>query len=855
MSNENKNEVAAPAETADLGPADPLGSPAERFAALFAGLKRGFGTYTVDAGDVPPGTKRTGKAVTHKQVLTRQNYVDHLHKTNGIGLGVIPINEESTCVFGALDIDVYNSDFDALLAKIDKWHLPLVPCQSKSGGLHLYVFMTEAIPAALMRARLTELAAALGFTGCEMFPKQEQLSSDKDIGNWINLPYFGGLGDALLVERFAFNMDVPTRDKMSFAAFLDFAEERRITREQLEKIQLAPVSIGRSCDVAEPFADGPPCLSAYLVDRGAKFGGSGQRNDTLSHAVVYLKHKYGDDYRPHVLRLNQTLFSTPLGSTEVATIIKSNDRKEYGYRCDLMERYCNRAACEKRAFGVNVLALPPEPWGTPQEPYKLQMLPPPLPRGMLPKVIEDFAFGNPQFYPGALAACALAACATALTDAIKVEAIHGFTQSARLWYSPTGSPSSRKTPAQRAAYKPLYEIERQYFNEWKEEYKAWKADPNKDKGDQPVRKRLLTTDVTIEKVAELCARTPAGIGWCPEELSSAIYQIEGGRQQAANQRGDWLKTYDGGSHVVDRIARGEILVENFSLTLCAGNTLDKLERNYRELPADGLMARIGMILTPPPTPTASIQQFAPGIEAAYDRLIQQLASHRERDVPFRIPLSDAALRAFEQFKYQLEIDAVEFEDTLPRYAERRGKGLGEALRVACVFHLVECNGELDMDPRKGEVSGETMARACAWVNWQQANDRLLYEYLEGNEISLPVAVARLVADHLLAHQVPEFQLSAITSGVKAWRDLKPWDRYAAVDLLVQLGWIRTQGVYWRGGTFVHGKVFEVNPAAHELYRQRGERVRKQNAERRAQLEAAADERRRQICKPVRAPTG
>ena len=48
-------------------------------------------------------------------------------------------------------------------------------------------------------------------------------------------------------------------------------------------------------------------------------------------------------------------------------------------------------------------------------------------------------------------------------------------------------------------------------------------------------------------------------------------------------------------------------------------------------------------------------------------------------------------------------------------------------------------------------------------------------------------------------------------------------------------------MYWRGGTFVHGKVFEVNPAAHELYRQRGERVRRQNAERKAQLEAAVAE--------------
>ena len=73
------------------------------FQQLFSGLQRAYGLWD--------GTKQT----TVKAQLTPKHYEDHL--AGKISLGVIPIAEDSTCKFGAIDIDDHKKggikkDFD-----------------------------------------------------------------------------------------------------------------------------------------------------------------------------------------------------------------------------------------------------------------------------------------------------------------------------------------------------------------------------------------------------------------------------------------------------------------------------------------------------------------------------------------------------------------------------------------------------------------------------------------------------------------------------------------------------------------------------------------------------------------------
>lgn len=72
--------------------------------------------------------------------------------------------------------------------------LPLVPCFSKSGGLHIYFFCKEDVPASKVRSQLQHYNKYLGINAKEVFPKQIKLKWDKkkkrfDPGNGILLPY------------------------------------------------------------------------------------------------------------------------------------------------------------------------------------------------------------------------------------------------------------------------------------------------------------------------------------------------------------------------------------------------------------------------------------------------------------------------------------------------------------------------------------------------------------------------------------------------------------------------------------------------------------------------------------------
>ena len=149
-------------------------------------------------------TGRNGKAEAKSKVvrepLTEEAVRLHIEGTQGIGS--IPINSDNMCRFGALDIDTYDLNHKALSEKLKKLKLPLFHCRSKSGGAHLFLFLKDWEPAALVREYLMEMSIALGFSGCEIFPKQDKILAERgDVGNFINMPYF----NAEETMRYCFN--------------------------------------------------------------------------------------------------------------------------------------------------------------------------------------------------------------------------------------------------------------------------------------------------------------------------------------------------------------------------------------------------------------------------------------------------------------------------------------------------------------------------------------------------------------------------------------------------------------------------------------------------------------------------
>lgn len=306
-----------------------------RLMRLFEGYGQAYGTYKIDETvQVEEGQKRTGKATTLRQAVTVALWDEHLCG-KGSGLGIIPINENNTVKFGAIDIDIYNLDHRSLIQKIEDMKMPLVVCRSKSGGAHCYVFMDDWCPAKLVQVKLREMASVLGYGTCEIYPKQTEIIVERgDMGQWINMPYH----NAHKTTRYAFGAGGAD---LNINEFIEFAEERITSPSDLRKW---------STRVSDELVEGPPCLN-ILCKQGFP---NGTRNNGLFNLGVYAMKSNPDGWEKLLADLNLKYMQPPLDPSEVMGVIKSLKKKEYNYTCDQspIQSFCNAAKCRSCKFGV-----------------------------------------------------------------------------------------------------------------------------------------------------------------------------------------------------------------------------------------------------------------------------------------------------------------------------------------------------------------------------------------------------------------------------------------------------------------------------------------------------------------------
>jgi len=309
-------------------------SNAEKFASIFDGLKQAYGTYRIDRTQA--NGKNVGKATIVHEPRTTALWEGHL-SGKGTGIGVIPINENNQCVWGCLDIDQYPLDHKALIERIRKLKLPLVVCRSKSGGAHMFLFTTDWVAAKDMQKVLNQIAAALGYGGSEVFPKQVKLFLERgEVGNFLNLPYYDAEGGL----RYAFNDDGSAATLEEFFAL----HEKFVQTPE----QMMALTVEEKADIVLP--DGPPCLQTLARQKISEGG----RNNGLFNLGVYLRKAYPDSWETELMTYNMQYLEPPLPLNEVNIVAKQLTKKEYAYKCkdSPIAPYCNAELCRTRKFGI-----------------------------------------------------------------------------------------------------------------------------------------------------------------------------------------------------------------------------------------------------------------------------------------------------------------------------------------------------------------------------------------------------------------------------------------------------------------------------------------------------------------------
>jgi len=307
---------------------------AHRFHQLFNSLDRAHGVHVPDTTGNPG--KKKGKSWTDPTPPTVELWQQHLDGKKSLGL--VPIRDDSTCLWAAIDIDDYTIDLKAFEATAHEVGLPCALCRTKSGGAHLYLFFSEPVPAKLVRTKLTKFCHALSYPAAEVFPKQDNVDDPTASGNWLNMPFF----HAELTTRYCYCEDGRVA---SAEQFLEIAEKRKIDMKTL--LALEPQL---AAPVDDPgFSDAPPCLE-HLT----KIGFTDCLNNALFSMGVYARKKFPNNWEDKVGEYNHK-FMGPGTFSEVQAIVKSLHKKGYCYKCNdvPLNQHCNKEECFKRKYGLD----------------------------------------------------------------------------------------------------------------------------------------------------------------------------------------------------------------------------------------------------------------------------------------------------------------------------------------------------------------------------------------------------------------------------------------------------------------------------------------------------------------------
>ena len=326
-----------------------------------------------------------------------------------------------------------------------------------------------------------------------------------------------------------------------------------------------------------------------------------------------------------------------------------------------------------------------------------------------------------------------------------------------LWGAVVGRPGVKKSPALSEALKPLHRLQANEFELHKAAHEAWALDckvlamqsdanDKKAKGlagkdpaaarallepvdtpTEPMARRFIVNDATVEKLGELMKQNPWGILSYRDELSGMLTNLD--KQGQEGSRTFYLQSYDGNQgYTFDRIGRGEVHIPRVCLAMIGGIQPGRIQEYVRGAVAggsadDGLLQRFGLAVWPDVTgdfvhvdqwPDTPAKQTA---WAVFDRLAE-LQSANDTD-PHIWRFSPEAQAVFVEWLVPFETE-IRGDDLHPAMVSHLSKYRKLIPALALVFALIDT-------PDSGGVIHEgELLRALAWGEYLRTHANRLY---------------------------------------------------------------------------------------------------------------------------------
>lgn len=220
-----------------------------------------------------------------------------------------------------------------------------------------------------------------------------------------------------------------------------------------------------------------------------------------------------------------------------------------------------------------------------------------FPLNGMPNVILDCVndlsdvYGSPKdfFSMSSLVACCAAVGKKAILDDGK------YKNYPVLWIMNVGPTGSGKSEPIKKAFKPLIQMDINFFDKYKSEIENWKKKcltikNTKDYPEKPVLYQTIIDDITPEALYQALGNS-GGVTLCCDELSIWFYNI--GRYTKSGEVPRYLSIFDNSTFKINRVGSEPIIVDNPYMSIIGGIQPDVLDEilELNQMKNNGLAQR------------------------------------------------------------------------------------------------------------------------------------------------------------------------------------------------------------------------------------------------------------------------
>lgn len=416
------------------------------------------------------------------------------------------------------------------------------------------------------------------------------------------------------------------------------------------------------------------------------------------------------------------------------------------------ERTCTRGEAlnngQARRAAAPSTATPNTPPPEPFQPFPVDALPDRM-RSFVESVAA--ATGTDAAFAALAALVVVAGC---IGNRVAVLVKFGWVEPAVLWGVLVGRSGTTKSPvlklvtralidlfkAARRAFTDamkeyLREVERHNVRlaEWKKSQRNGPPTDPPDEPERPTERRLLVSDITVEKLGELLEQNPLGLLLVRDELAAWSGAFD--RYAAGGKGSDqpaWLSMYDAAPVTIDRKSgKGNYFVERAAVSVLGSIQPGTLARSFGTAEREaGLLARV-LVAYPPDRPALWTEAALPDdVAAEWRKVLEALLAlpadvdeHGDPRPRFILIRKEAKALWIEWHdRHARELVDISNDDLAAHYAKLKGA----CARIALLFACVEVAAGGDA---VAYISADAMRRAIAVVEWFKGEGRRVYAVL------------------------------------------------------------------------------------------------------------------------------